>query len=64
MALFGNGASMPLTDTGQKKLLIYTEKVGGRAAIAASLPSVIRSHYDDVSGIADDVAKLGYLPWV
>jgi hypothetical protein len=48
------------TDAGRKHLLKYIEKTNGRAAITASLPSVLRSHYDDASRIADDVAQLGY----
>jgi hypothetical protein len=60
MTLFVGWCKCERSDTGRKHLLKYTEKVGGRAAITANLPTVLRSHYDDARRIADDVAKLGY----
>ncbi|UUZ62129.1 DUF1837 domain-containing protein [Polaromonas sp. P1-6] len=33
---------------------------GGRAAIEASLPDCIRSHYDDMERIAEEIRELGY----
>jgi Cap4 SAVED domain len=44
----------------QKQLWKLTERSGGRAAIEADLPDVIRSHYDDAERIAEDVRELGY----
>jgi hypothetical protein len=60
MPLFADWCECARTDTGRKHLLKYSEKVDGRAAITASLPSVLRSHYDDAVRIAEDVAQLGY----
>src|SRR5207245_1976533 len=60
MPLFADWCECARTDTGRKHLLKYTEKAEGRATITASLPSVLRSHYDDAGRIADDVAQLGY----
>ena len=61
MALFADWCKCDRTDTGRKHLLKYTEKPGGRAAITANLPSILRSHYDDARRIAEDVADLGYV---
>lgn len=44
----------------QRQLWKLTERVGGRAAVAAHLPEVVRSHYDDADRIAEDVRELGY----
>jgi hypothetical protein len=44
----------------QKQLWKFTEKVGGRAVIEPGFPDVIRSHYDDMERIADDIRELGY----
>jgi hypothetical protein len=60
MPLFADWCDCTRTDTGRKRLLKYTEKTGGRAAINAVLPGVMRSHYDDAERIAEDVATLGY----
>jgi hypothetical protein len=60
MALFGDWCDSQNTDTGQKHLIKYTEKAGGRDAIAEALPGVVRSHYDEATRVAEDVAKLGY----
>ncbi len=60
MALFADWCECERTGAGRKRLLKYTEKPSGRAIIAATLPGVLRSHYDDARRIADDVAGLGY----
>ena len=60
MALFEPWCRCERTDTGNKHLPKYTEKVGGRAKIKAQLPPVLRSHYDDVDRIVEDVAQLGF----
>ncbi len=60
MPLFADWCDCARKDTGRKQLLKYSQKVGGRAVISASLPTVLRSHYDDARRIADDVAQLGY----
>ena len=46
---------------GNKKALFHlTEKNNGRAAIEVELIDRVRSHYDDLQQIADDVRQLGY----
>ena len=44
----------------QKQLWKLTERAGGRAAIVADLPDCIRSHYDDMERIAEEIRELGY----
>ncbi|MDE2372044.1 MAG: DUF1837 domain-containing protein [Burkholderiales bacterium] len=44
----------------QKQLWRLTERAGGRAAVAARLPEVVRSHYDDAARVAEDIRDLGY----
>lgn len=44
----------------QKQLWKLTERAGGRAAIEAALPDCIRSHYDDMERIAEEIRDLGY----
>jgi hypothetical protein len=60
MPLFADWCECNSTGASPKRLLKYTEKVGGRAAISATLPKVMQSHYDDAVRIAQDVAQLGY----
>ena len=49
------------TDAGQnKRLLRLTERAEGREAIADRLPELIRSHYDDLERISEDIRNLGY----
>ena len=48
------------TGDNQKQLWKLTERAGGRAAIAADLPDCIRSHYDDMERIAEEIRELGY----
>ncbi|MGK0129809.1 Hachiman antiphage defense system protein HamA [Pseudomonas aeruginosa] len=43
-----------------KQLWQLTERQGGRAASEATLTACIRSHYDHLDQIADDVRELGY----
>lgn len=43
-----------------KQLWRLAEREGGRAAIEAILTTRIRSHYDNLDQIADDVRELGY----
>lgn len=44
----------------KKKRCGLTEKVGGRAAIKEELVERVRSHYDKLEQIADDVERLGF----
>jgi hypothetical protein len=60
MGLFKDWCECARSNAGTKRLLKYSEKVGGRAAVTSSLPGIMRSHYDDVGRIADDIAQLGY----
>ncbi len=65
----GKGGSVPLFNDwcdsdhqqdGRKHLRRLTELDGGRAAIADRLPDILRSHYDDMERIADDIRELGF----
>lgn len=44
----------------RKRYWTYTEKKGGRAGIRDDLAQTIRSHYDRLDRIAEDVKRLGY----
>ncbi|KAB2704075.1 MULTISPECIES: Hachiman antiphage defense system protein HamA [Pseudomonadota] len=44
----------------RKEYWCLVEKAGGRDAIRESLAETVRSHYDRLDRIADDVARLGY----
>jgi hypothetical protein len=43
-----------------KQYITIVEKPGGRAATKEALAEIVRSHYDDLGRIADDVEELGY----
>ncbi|MDF0497158.1 Hachiman antiphage defense system protein HamA [Bradyrhizobium yuanmingense] len=60
MPLFAEWCEFDSTISDKKRLLKLREKAGGRDAIANALALVMRSHYDDVSRIAQDVSDLGY----
>jgi hypothetical protein len=45
---------------GRKRYLLLTEKGGGRDAILTDLGTTVRSHYDCLDRIADDVDQLGF----
>lgn len=44
----------------RKRYWTYTEKAGGRDAIRVNLIKTIRSHYDRLERIAEDIDRLGY----
>lgn len=46
--------------TNSKQLWRLSEREGGRAAIETTLTTRIRSHYDNLDQIAEDVRELGY----
>lgn len=48
------------TGENQKQLWRLTECAGGRTAIMEDLSDCIRSHYDDMERIAEDIRELGY----
>lgn len=60
MPLFDEWCERDANEDGRKRLLRYTERQNGRAGIANRLPDLVRSHYDDMARIAEDIAALGY----
>lgn len=60
MSLYKNWCDCVETVDKRKRYHRYTEKQGGRAAILPGLGKLVRSHYDRLSRIEDDVAELGY----
>lgn len=60
MALFDDWCDGTEEKNKKKKYRSYTEKDGGRDAIRNQLGETVRSHYDQLDRIADDVARLGY----
>ncbi|MBP2277001.1 Hachiman antiphage defense system protein HamA [Sphingomonas sp. PL20] len=48
------------TKDDRKRYLTFVEKEDGREAIRDTLAETMRSHYDRLDRIADDVARLGY----
>ncbi|MWA29848.1 Hachiman antiphage defense system protein HamA [Burkholderia pseudomallei] len=60
MPLFEEWCTCEIDQNGRKRFLKFRELDGGRATIAARLPDVMRSHYDDTARIAEDVHALGY----
>ena len=62
MSLFDEWCECEANQNGRKRLLKYTERQNGRAAIAGRLPNLVRSHYDDMQRVAEDIAALGFEP--
>jgi len=60
MPLIADWCTCQATETGQKRLRKYTEKTNGRQLAAAALPPTMRSHYDDIRRISEDIKLLGY----
>ena len=60
MPLFDDWCDCDEQAAGPKRLLRFTEKTGGRNAIAEAFPDLIRSHYDRLERISDDIKNLGY----
>jgi len=60
MALFDDWCQSSREETKQKRLWKFTEKHKGRNAIKAQLCTTVRSHYDFLDRIADDIKRLGY----
>lgn len=60
MPLFDDWCEREIEENERKRLLKFKELEGGRAAIWDRLPNLVRSHYDDMVRIAEDVAALGY----
>ena len=60
MALFNDWCKRSRDENGRKSLWTFTEKAGGRDRIKSGLCETVRSHYDSLNRIADDVVQLGY----
>lgn len=60
MSLYGKWCTTAKQQTGRKRYWRYTEKTGGRRSILPSFAQSLRSHYDRLDRIAEDVARLGY----
>jgi hypothetical protein len=60
MSLFDEWCSIASDEDRRKRLLKLAEKSGGRATIDRRLIRAVRSHYDRLDRIANDVAELGY----
>jgi hypothetical protein len=60
MALFDNWCTSTEDGTNRKRLWKLVERPSGRDAVRAELGQRVRSHYDRLDRIADDVAALGY----
>lgn len=60
MALYSKWCKLDRSENKRKRLWKFTEKANGRDIIKTQLYEAVRSHYDSVERIADDVEKLGY----
>jgi hypothetical protein len=60
VALFDTWCESNEEENARKYYWLLSEKKGGREAIRKSLAKTMRSHYDRLERIADDVARLGY----
>lgn len=60
MALYERWCEATKEKAARKRYWTYVEKVGGRDRIRNELIEAMRSHYDRLERIADDVARLGY----
>ena len=60
MPLFDDWCENDEEEDKKKRLWKLTEKDDGRAAIVEDLAETVRSHYNSLERIADDVEELGY----
>jgi hypothetical protein len=60
MALFDDWCKISREEENRKRLWKLTEKNDGRDTIKALLCKTVRSHYDSLDRIADEVMRLGY----
>lgn len=60
MPLFDDWCESVRVENGSKLSIRLVEKHAGRAAVMQQLPAVVRSHYDDVIQINEDIAALGF----
>jgi hypothetical protein len=60
VTLFNDWCDFERSENNTKRLWKLREREGGRDAIADALPEIVRSHYDDLQRIAEDVRALGF----
>ena len=60
MPIFDNWCETDEQKENKKRFWRFTEKENGREAILGELAKTVRSHYDSLERIADDVKELGY----
>lgn len=60
MGLFDEWCTKTATETGRKRYWLLVEKTKARRRITPRLAETMRSHYDRLEVIAEDVARLGY----
>ena len=60
MGLYESWCDASRKEDKRKRYWTYIEKDGGRDEILDDLAETIRSHYDRLERIADDVDRLGY----
>jgi hypothetical protein len=60
MGLFADWCNWQHDNNNRKQFWKFTERDGGRAKIAPVLPDILRSHYDDMDRIAEDIRQLGF----
>jgi hypothetical protein len=60
MALYDQWCSTTVQEDGLKQYLTLVEKAGARDGVCQQLGETVRSHYDNLDRIADDVTELGY----
>lgn len=58
--LYSSWCNRDIEEENSKQLWRLAERDGGRAAIEAIITTRIRSHYDNLDQIAEDVRELGY----
>jgi hypothetical protein len=60
MPIFDDWCENDAEEDNKKRLWKLTEKDGGRETISDELAETVRSHYDSLARIADDIKELGY----
>ena len=60
MGLYNRWCDAGREEDQRKRYWIHVEKDGGRDEIRNDLAETVRSHYDRLERIADDVDRLGY----
>ncbi len=61
MGFFADWFDCQRDDNDRKRLWKFTERENDRTAIAHRLPDLLRSHYDDMDRIAQDICDLGFV---